>query len=111
MGVEPLPLLLRSVFVSLLTLAISFATLAQSSPVVTKVDPPSWWSSHTVNPIRVLIRGRNLSGARIKSLSPGLRVSRVSAPSASYVFADLHISPTTKPGKYLLQVETNAGLV
>jgi glycosidase len=111
MGVEPLPLLLRSVFVSLLTLAISFATLAQSSPVVTKVDPPSWWSSHTVNPIRVLIRGRNLSGARIKSLSPGLRVSRVSAPSASYVFADLHISPTTKPGKYLLQVETNAGQV
>jgi glycosidase len=111
MGVEPLPLLLRSVFVSLLTLAISFATLAQSSPVVTKVDPPSWWSSHTVNPIRVLIRGRNLSGARIKSLSPGLRVSRVSAPSASYVFADLHISPTTKPGKYLLQVETNAGKV
>jgi glycosidase len=27
------------------------------------------------------------------------------------VFADLHISPTTKPGKYLLQVETNAGKV
>jgi glycosidase len=119
MGVEPLPLsslppfssllpLPRFAFVSLLTLVISFTTPAQTSPAVTNVDPPSWWSNHTVNPIRLLIRGRNLSGARIKSPS-GLRIARVSTPSASYVFADLHISPGQKPGKYPLIIETNAG--
>ena len=109
MRVEPLP---RAVFVSTLLIALFFnSAFAQSSPSITKIDPPSWWANHTLNPIRVLIRGRNLSGARIKSLSPGLRVTRVSSPSGSYVFADLHISSTVKPGKYPLLLETNAGRV
>ena len=106
MGVEPL---VRAAFVSLLTLAISFTTLAQSAPLVTKVDPPSWWSKHGLNPVRLLLRGRNLANARIKSVSPRLRITRVSSFSASYVFADLHISPSVKPGEYPLILETNAG--
>ena len=106
MGVEPLP---RAAIVLILTLAISFTTLAQAGPTVTKIDPPSWWSSHTHNPIRVLIQGRNLADASIKSVSTGFRISRVSSPSSSYVFADLHIAPGAKPGKYSLVVETPAG--
>lgn len=78
--------------------------------MVTKVDPPSWWSNHTVNPIRLLIRGRNLSGARIKSPSANLRLSNVRINSNStYIFADLQISSATRPGKYSLSLETNAG--
>ena len=109
MGVEPLPLLPRAAFVSLLILVITFTTFAQSSPVITKVDPPSWWSNHSINPLRLLISGRNLSGARIRSPSAHFRVTRVSTPSASYAFADLHIDRNVKPGKYRLVLETNAG--
>src|SRR6185369_17369913 len=41
------------------------------SPSVSKVDPPSWWAGHTINPVRLLVRGANLRGAQVKSLNPG----------------------------------------
>ena len=40
------------------------AVLTAAPPEVTKVEPPSWWIGHSINPVRVLIRGRNLEGAR-----------------------------------------------
>src|SRR5687768_14261220 len=46
---------------------------AQASPQVLKVDPPSWWVRHSVNPVRLLIRGRNLLGARVQPAEPGIR--------------------------------------
>jgi glycosidase len=79
------------------------------APKVVKVDPPSWWTGHTINPVRLLIRGTNLSGARIESPSPALRLSRISNPSASYVFADVHVGPSAKPGKYSLLLKTKTG--
>ena len=104
----------RAAFVSSLLIAFlvlvvfPFAVFSQAA-VVTKVDPPSWWSNHTINPVRLLIRGRNLRGARIKSPSSGLRLSRLSTPSATYAFVDLTIAPTTKPGKYSFVLDTPTG--
>lgn len=98
----------RAAFVSLITLAISVTTLAQAPPLVTKVDPPSWWANHSINPIRLLIRGKNLSGARVRSGSAALQVSNF-RQSSDYLFLDLRISPTAKPGKYSLDLETALG--
>src|SRR5690349_22104781 len=107
MGVETLR---RTTLTSIFILAISFTTLAQA-PSVTKVDPPSWWANHTINPVRLLIRGQNLGGARIKSSSAKLRFTNVSVnANSTYVFADLHISPAAKPGKYSLIVENAGGV-
>src|SRR5215208_3754018 len=39
---------------------------AQDAPVsIDKVEPPSWWAGHTVNPVRLLLRGSNLKGAEV----------------------------------------------
>src|SRR5687767_3692592 len=45
------------------------------APSVEKIDPPSWWTGSTINPVRILIRGSNLSGARIESATPGITAS------------------------------------
>ena len=79
-------------------------------PQVLKVDPPSWWTRSSLNPVRLLIRGRNFQNAQLKSPSAQLRLSNVKVNgNSTYIFADLHISPATKPGKYPLVVETQAG--
>src|SRR5688500_11891446 len=39
--------------------------IAAQSPEILKVDPPSWWVQSSMNPVRVLIRGRNLTGAKL----------------------------------------------
>lgn len=84
-------------------------TYAQT-PVVTKVDPPSWWARHTINPVRLLVRGVGLRGARVRSLNSAMRASRVSVnEKGSYLFVDVEISPSLRPGKYPLLVENASG--
>src|SRR5215813_10015504 len=51
---------------------LSLTVFAQT-PEIVKVDPPSWWVGSSVNPVRLMIRGRNLQGARVQ-VGPGLRV-------------------------------------
>jgi neopullulanase len=100
--------LLGFVFLSLFLTASP--ALAQFAPSITKVDPPSWWANHTINPVRLLIRGKNLRGARLSSADPALRVSQTSVnEKGTYLFADLQISPSTHPGTYSLSVETTGG--
>ena len=81
-----------------------------SAQTVTKVDPPSWWANHSINPVRLLVRGTNLSGARVSSANPALSVSNVSGnEKGTYLFADVTISSSTRAGEYPLSVETPNG--
>ncbi len=63
-----------------------------------------------MNPVRLLIRGKNLNGARVKATRPqtvasGVRVNR----NGTYLFISVRISPAAKPGEYPLVVETTQG--
>jgi neopullulanase len=80
-------------------------------PVITKVEPPSWWAGHTVNPVRLLIRGRNLQGARVfGEVGSPLRFSGLTTnPAGTYLFVNLHIGPTAPPGDYRLTVNAGDG--
>ena len=79
-------------------------------PAVTKVEPPFWWAGHTINPVRLLVRGRNLAGAKVRSLNPATRVSGVFVNrNSTYLFVNVSISPTARPGEYPLILETATG--
>ncbi|HEU4876061.1 MAG TPA: alpha-amylase family glycosyl hydrolase [Pyrinomonadaceae bacterium] len=68
-------------------------SVAAQAPEILKVDPPSWWLRSSVNPVRLMIRGRNLHDARVQ-VSPGLRV--VGAPKinerGTYLFVDVQLA-------------------
>ncbi len=84
---------------------------AAQTPSVSKVEPPNWWAGHSVNPVRVLMRGENLQGAKIlarqgSGLQAGnLRVSE----NGHYLFADLKIAKTAQPGRYKLKITNGQG--
>src|SRR5215218_8669570 len=46
--------------------ALAAGAAAAQPPVIEKVEPPNWWADHSINPVRLLIRGRNLGGARLE---------------------------------------------
>src|SRR4030095_7778130 len=76
-----------------------FAGAAGQSPSVTKVEPPSLWANHTINPVRFLIRGTNLRDARLRATRPQTTVSKVKVNhQGTYVFADVLISQSAEPG-------------
>ncbi|MFQ5738649.1 MAG: alpha-amylase family glycosyl hydrolase [Acidobacteriota bacterium] len=78
--------------------------------MVAKVEPPNWWVGHSLNPVRLLVQGRNLGAARVESSSPKLKigVTRVNA-SGSFLFVDILIEPGARIGFHSLTIATSRG--
>ena len=88
---------------------ISFAgSLAAQGPIVEKVDPPNWWAGHSINPVRLLVRGRNLAGARVECPHLACAPVRVNA-NGTYVFIDVTVPPHIAAGSYPLTLRASAG--
>jgi glycosidase len=85
-------------------------TLAAQPPVVEKVDPPNWYTRSTVNPVRLMIRGKHLSGARVRCVRvtcTGLSVN----PAGTYAFVDVTLPAGSAPGRYPFTLTTASGSV
>ncbi|HWF90201.1 MAG TPA: cyclomaltodextrinase N-terminal domain-containing protein, partial [Pyrinomonadaceae bacterium] len=83
--------------------------VAAQTPEILKVDPPSWWTRSTLNPVRLMIHGRHLQNARVNV--QGLRV--LSKPKiterGTYIFVDVFIAPNSQPGRRAISVKTPQG--
>jgi glycosidase len=92
-------------FASVLTCA------AQNAPAVLKVEPPNWWVGHSINPVRVMIRGKNLAGARVEAVGEGLKtgLTRINA-AGTYLFVDVSIDSSARAGRRTLRITTNNGM-
>lgn len=87
---------------------LGFSVAAQQ-PEILKVDPPSWWARSTVNPVRLMIHGRNLQDARVDV--EGLRI--INKPQinerGTYIFVDVFIAPNAQTGQHSISVTTPRG--
>jgi len=93
----------------LLGLAACASVVWSAPPQVVKVEPPNWWVGHSLNPVRLLIRGENLQGAALEG-APGVRVANVTVNAAgTYAFADVRLSARAKPGLRSLRLTTREG--
>ena len=106
-----------SIKLAFLFLCLSVSAWAQS-PTVEKVEPPNWWAGHTINPVRLLVRGNNLEGARISSASKALKIDNVRVNDrGDYLFCDVTISNVawfssenkTGSQRYSISVKTRSG--
>ena len=83
---------------------------AGAAPQVLKVEPPNWWAGHSINPVRLLIRGHNLGGAWVTAPGTGVRADRASTNAAgTYLFVDVTIDARARPGRRSLRVATASG--
>jgi glycosidase len=86
--------------------------LEGQAPVVSKVEPPNWWAGHSLSPVRLLLRGERLAGARIACPRPRLQCANTRVNAAgTYGFVDVTVPRGTAPGRYPLTLRTNAGSV
>ena len=87
--------------------------VSAQAPEILKIDPPSWWAGSSVNPVRLMIRGRNLNGAEVQVTGAGVRI--VGSPkindSGTYIFVDLFISADAQPGNRSLSITTARGSI
>lgn len=89
---------------------VAVATGGAQEPVVRKVEPPNWWAGHSINPVRLLVRGERLAGARAECPRLRCSVARVSA-AGTHAFIDVTIPAARAPGRYPITLRTAAGRV
>jgi neopullulanase len=100
----------RAPLAATLFVLLACADLATAQPRVSNIEPPSWWPGHTWNPVRVLIRGSGLDGARVEAVGEGLTIGLVRVNArGSYLFADVLIDPAAAPGPRRIRVTTASG--
>ena len=99
------PVLSPAVWAVLFLAAFRFGVAVSAAPpVVTRIEPPNWWSGHTVNPVRLLISGTNLMDARIEA-PDGFKTSNLrGASNGSFIFVDLQLPLDAKPGAVPLRI-------
>lgn len=106
-------LVLRLLFACALVALASLPAIAQNNgPHIDKIEPPSWWAGHTVNPVRLLVRGHDLQRvlAGTRDRSP-FEVSGQSVNfSGTYMLLNLRIDPAARPGDYELVFSTTTGI-
>ena len=83
---------------------------SSGAPTVTKVEPPNWWVGHTINPVRLLVRGRELAGARVSCGKLSCGDVRISAPGTN-LFVDVIVPAGIAPGTYPISLRTSGGSV
>ena len=106
------PLLVSLFSACLATSAVAGSPAKAARPEAITVEPPSWWPGHSINPVRVMVKGRNLAGARVESASAGLEPSAVKVNEAgTWLFADVTIDPKAEPGPRKIRIRTAGGVV
>jgi glycosidase len=85
---------------------------ATAKPEVLKVEPPSFWPGHSINPVRLLVRGRTLGGAVVTAeAGSGLEVGLTSVNvGGTYLFVDVSIDQSAAPGRRRLRIATAGGI-
>ncbi|HVF42832.1 MAG TPA: alpha-amylase family glycosyl hydrolase [Pyrinomonadaceae bacterium] len=105
-------LLTRLLFACALAALAPLLAIAQNNvPHVDKIEPPSWWAGHTVNPVRLLVSGRDLQ--RVLASAPDGSPFEVSGQAVNFrgthMFLNLRIDPAARPGDYELVFSTTTG--
>jgi glycosidase len=86
------------------------AAPAAAAPTVTKVEPPSWWPGHSINPVRLVLRGQDLAGASVTSAGAGLSAGPVKVNErGTHAFVDVTIDASASPGKRRIVLKTASG--
>src|SRR5436190_2457285 len=74
-----------------------FLTAAQSS--IKRVDPPNWWVGMKNPKVQLLLYGPGVGTLTYKVSYPGVTLVKTNkVENISYVFLDLLIAKTAKPG-------------
>ena len=80
-----------------------FCRLTAQDSFIERIEPPFWWADMNYNQVQLLVYGTDLTGVEAKA-EKGISIQKIhAAENQNYLFIDLLIEPSAKPGKYTLQ--------
>ena len=84
----------------------------QAQKLITRVEPPFWWTGFKDGSLQLLVHHKNIGQAKVTLEYEGINLIKSNAAdSPNYLFLDLNISPKTEPGVLQLSFSFEDGEV
>ena len=81
---------------------------AVNKPTLKSIEPPSWWTGFKNPSLQLMVHGERISETRPEINYEGVELVASSAvENPNYLFLDLRLSPTVKPGKFEILFKQN----
>lgn len=81
-----------------------------SNSYLNRVEPPNWWVGFKNETLQLLVHEPNIGEATVQIDYPGVYLEQVhKAQSSNYLFIDLSIQESTKPGKFDIEFNLKNG--
>ncbi len=91
-------------FFLLLILLVGSVSVSLAQNKINRVEPPNWWVGMNNPDLQLLIHGNNITNLQPSLSYPGVRIERIiKVENPNYLFVNLKIDDTAKPGKFDLQ--------
>ena len=85
------------------------SAVGAQAPTIARIEPPNWWTGHSINPVRVLVRGTHLTGATVRCAVVRCGTPKVNAAGTA-AFVDVTIPRTLAAGPQVIELRTASGL-
>ena len=93
--------------ISLLLFFLAFSFL---NAQVNRIEPPNWWTGLKNENLQLLVHHPNIGNATPKISYDGVSIIKVhKAKSPKYLFIDVKIEESTKPGTFTIVFEPEKG--
>ena len=97
----------RIAFISILLISL-FPAYAANKPTLNRVEPPFWWTGFKNPSLQLMVYGERISETKPELSYEGVQlVSATSVENPNYLFIDLRLAPTVKPGKFEILFKQN----
>jgi glycosidase len=97
---------------NLISLLLLFSFCSAFTQNEIKVYPSSWWVGMKNPHVQIMLRGKHISDKYISLNYPGIRLDNIQkVTNPDYVFLNLTLSSTVKPGIFRIDVDINGDMM
>jgi len=93
--------------IPLLVICLFLLRTAFPQVSIDHVEPPSWWTGMKNNSLQLLIHGKDIGKTKAFLEYKGVKVKNSSSTGADYLFVDLEVGNSTKPGTITINFKEN----
>ena len=93
----------------LLAAAALLCTSAQARAGTDRIEPPFWWTGMQQKSLQLMVHGPDIATLAPSISYPGVRIAKVTrVASQNYLFIDLQLDASARPGKFDIRFGTGA---
>jgi len=103
---------IRNILIITLVLLTIIPAYTANKPTLGRVEPPFWWTGFKNSSLQLMVYGDHISSTKPEINYEGVElIATTTVENQNYLFLDLRLSPSVKPGKFEIAFKQNGKTV